>query len=90
MTVRPAAPAVGLVGIGNMGLAMALRLHEAGFEVQWERPIGAWIWRDGLTGESLRARRPDSAPETWFQRPAWVPIAPAAVIVARKTSELRS
>jgi 3-hydroxyisobutyrate dehydrogenase len=33
VTVRPAAPAVGLVGIGNMGLAMALRLHEAGFEV---------------------------------------------------------
>ena len=63
-------------------------LSAAGFEVQWQRPIGAWIWRDGLTGESLRARRPDAAPESSFQHRAWVPVAPAAVIVARKTKDL--
>ncbi len=59
-------------------------LHAAGFRIVWQRPIGAWIYRDRLTGERLGSRVPDAAPESLFQSSWLVPVAPAAVIVARK------
>ena len=59
-------------------------LREAGFRIVWQRPIGAWIYRDRLAGERLRSAAPHAPPETHFQSSWLVPVAPAAVIVARR------
>jgi len=63
-------------------------LTVAGFRIVWQRPIGAWIYRDRLFQDGLRNRKPDGYPEKLFQHSGLVPMSPAAVIVARKVREL--
>jgi SAM-dependent methyltransferase len=64
-------------------------LAAAGFRIVWQRPIGAWICRDALMGAELHAREPDCAAERLFGASWLVPVAPAAVIAARKVAEVQ-
>lgn len=59
-------------------------LHECGFEIVLIRPVGVWMYRHKLQSaadvESARAKRLESI----FKYKIFAPIAPDAVVVARK------
>jgi SAM-dependent methyltransferase len=59
-------------------------LHRSGYEIRKALPIGAWQWRGALLHGAGSKPDRDERMERWFGSSVFVPIAPDAVIAARK------
>ena len=78
----------GLTGGGRSGMdlhyfKLKALLRECGFEIVQVKPIGAWMYRfklQGTTPDAARAKRLEHR----FGHAAWAPLAPDALVVARK------
>ena len=59
-------------------------LHETGFAVIRRRAIGVWIFRARMMQEDFLRRVSDDLWERWLDRSCLAPIAPDAIVVAKK------
>ncbi|HQR40301.1 MAG TPA: class I SAM-dependent methyltransferase [Blastocatellia bacterium] len=59
-------------------------LREAGFEIVTVRPIGVWMVRHALVSKAGSRPELESRLESLFASAVWAPLAPDAVILAKK------
>jgi ubiquinone/menaquinone biosynthesis C-methylase UbiE len=63
-------------------------LREAGFRIEQVRPVAVWVCRGKLQESPILRQPMADRLEKWFAAASWAPIAPDAVIVARKVQEV--
>ena len=65
-------------------------LSDTGFQILESKPIAVWQYRSKLMMQTGRNQEKEERLERLFGAEVWVPIAPDAIVLARKTRELAS